>query len=203
LKGLANIFSDAKKKLNTKKRSRKPTPTTKKPTTRKPIPTMKPKSSKVTTPPTTKPSEESQQGIDNQEFNKPNIDGSISIIGLKPAEFNPLSEQIQFMLSGAEFGEVSTLLLGGELIHSSLYTIDANKAIITVNYKLKDGENKVYLKAFDTFGRPTIFMETYWAGSINLAVNLLKQPVSTSYGISPRGPACDCPANYKFRNRHL
>ena len=178
LQGLANIFLNAKTSKDKKPTTKKPAK--KNPVTRKPIPATKPKSSKVTTSPT----QESQQAIDEQEFNKPNIDGSISMIGLTPNGFNPLVEEFQFMLSGAEFGEVSTILVGGELIDPSLYTVDATKRIITVNYKLKDGENKVYLKAFDTFSRPNFFMETYWAGSTNLVVNLVnwenEQPVNTA-----------------------
>lgn len=102
-------------------------------------------------------------------------EGALALVDASPEKFNSRNAPLKFSLTGAEFDTEnvgdSTLTINGTQINGQLLTTDAH--LITAAVTLADGRNDIFLKTYDSLGRPLYFNGTLWAGSASLQVNLV------------------------------
>lgn len=100
--------------------------------------------------------------------------GALALVGASPDTFVSRTGGLRFSLAGAEFdptpGDVM-LTVNGTPVAADRFLIEPH--LLTANVTLADGRNTIFLKTYDTIGRPLYYNATLWAGSATLRVNLV------------------------------
>jgi hypothetical protein len=100
--------------------------------------------------------------------------GALSLVGVSPSAFNPVSAPLTFRLSTGPFGggagDVS-VKVNGNTVAASGISVAGN--MVTVSQPLVDGKNVVSFSAVDADGRPLYLNQTVWAGGHTLTVHLV------------------------------
>ena len=101
-------------------------------------------------------------------------EGAVSLSGVDPQTFNPLTSELQFKLSTGVFavGDGQTAVkINNSVVDST--NITTNGSLVSVKNVLHDGKNVISFSGHDDVGRALYLTQTIWAGQGYLNVKLV------------------------------
>lgn len=103
----------------------------------------------------------------------PSSEGTVSLSGSSELSFNQSDSDVDFVISGAMFGEVAALYHNGEFVDASRYSVEPTRLL--AKQLLVDGRNELILYASDHLGRNVHEEFVLWAGRNSLSGQLVDE----------------------------